>query len=193
MRVTKSASDKNKADILVAAGRTIREHGLAQASVGEIGKMAGLTHGALYRHFSSKSAVAAAAIIADFETIVVLLETTGENGYGLAPYLQAYLAADHRDYFIWGCPAAPLAAEIARSDDEVQTAFHTGLRRNVMAIANLLHTGNEAERFKKASVILATLAGTMALARAVRSVDPDWSDEILKTALEQLLAQTAKA
>ncbi len=187
MRVTKAASEKNRADIVLAAGQVIREQGLAEASVGVIGKKAGLTHGALYRHFGSKSAVASAAISADFDKIIALLEGLGKSGGGIQSYIQTYLAPDHRDHYIWGCPAAPLAAEIFRSDIEVQTAFHAGLEQNIAAIANLLDSPDATERHRQATLVLATLSGSMALARAVKAVDPQLSDQILKTASDHLL------
>lgn len=188
VKVTKEAAQKTRQDLVRVAGQTMRAHGVAAASVANIAAEAGLTHGAIYRHFGSKEYIAAAAITADFDTILALLDTIRARGGGLVDYYRAYLASDHRDHFVWGCPVAPLAAEIGRVAGPVQAAFAEGLARNLAAIADLSGIGDPAEARAYAIQALAMLSGAMAMARATRSSDPDTSRLILDKALAALLS-----
>ena len=61
MKVTKHQAAANRDALLDAAGRLFRERGIDDVGVAEIGKEAGLTHGALYAHFPTKDALAAEA------------------------------------------------------------------------------------------------------------------------------------
>ena len=174
VKVSREQAEQNAASILRAAGQVLREHGLETASVARIAAQADLTHGAVYRHYRDKDDLAAEAIRADFRTIVAMLEELADDGADLAAYVSAYLAPDHRDHFPWGCPAAPLAAEVARARTGVKAAFTEGVRANLAALAPLC--GGDAE---VARGVLATLVGAMALARAVRTEDPELSDGFL--------------
>lgn len=186
VKVSKAEAQKNHDGIVGAASVAFRTYGIAAASVADIAKSAGLTHGALYRHFPDKDALAAAAITADFDRIVALLGQLKHDGKQAGDYIQTYLAMDHRDHFVWGCPAAPLASEVQRLDTCVQTAFADGLKRNLDALAELIRTDEPSGTREQAIVMLAAMAGAMALSRAVKNADPALSDEILRTVSQQL-------
>ena len=188
VKVTKDISEKHRADLLQATGQAMRASGVSVASVAAIAGKVGLTHGAIYRQFASKDALAAAAITADFDKIIALLEGIGGQGGSLADYFRAYLATDHRDHFVWGCPVAPLAAEIGRTADPVRAAFADGLRRNLAAIATLSGIVDQAQAAAYANTALATASGAMAMARATRDCEPELSGRILASALQVLLA-----
>ena len=188
VKVTKEAALKNHQGLLRATGQMMRAQGVSVATVANIAAEAGLTHGAIYRHFPSKDELAAAAISADFDTIVALLDQIASQGGSLADYYRAYLATDHRDHFIWGCPVAPLAAEIGRTAQPVKAAFAEGLARNLDAIANLSRIADRSEARAYAISALATLSGAMAMARATRACDPAISHQILDQSLKTLLS-----
>src|ERR1700723_823730 len=59
--VSKATTELNRGALLGAASRLFREKGIDGVGVAEIAKEAGLTHGALYKHFPSKDALAAEA------------------------------------------------------------------------------------------------------------------------------------
>ena len=189
VKVSKAEAQKNHEGIVGAAGIAFRTHGVSAASVAEIAKSADLTHGALYRHFPDKDALAAAAISADFDRIVTLLGQFRDGGKPAGDYVRIYLAKDHRDHFIWGCPAAPLASEIHRLNDTVQTAFADGVERNLAALAALIGPEQPSRSREQAIFMLSAMAGAMALARAVKNADPALSDEILQTVSQQLADQ----
>jgi len=62
MRITKEKAAQNRARIVAAAARLFREEGLAGVGIDAVAAAAGLTHGAVYSHFDSKEALAAAAV-----------------------------------------------------------------------------------------------------------------------------------
>ena len=53
-----------------AAGKLFRQHGINGVGVADIGKAAGLTHGAVYARFPSKQALAAEALAEGTRQIV---------------------------------------------------------------------------------------------------------------------------
>ncbi len=183
VKLHKDEIEKNHTALMAAASVSIRRDGIAATSVAEIATGVGLTHGAVYRRFPSKAALAAAVITQDFDKIVALLSGFFGREDGFAAYVKTYLDPMHRDHFPWGCPAAPLAAEIARVEPEVQQAFCAGVQRNLAAITGLDGATDEA----KAMVALATMVGTMSLARACKASDPGLSDAFLTHARDALL------
>jgi TetR/AcrR family transcriptional repressor of nem operon len=188
VKVTKDVALQNRDSLLQAAGQKMRAEGVQAATVAAIAGQVGLTHGAIYRQFESKDALASAAITGDFDKILAVLERIDSAGGSLRDYFRAYLAPDHRDYFVWGCPVSPLAAEMGRAAEAVQAAFAAGLHRNLDAIARLSRIADPVAAQGYAISALATLSGAMAMARATRGCDPHTSDAILTAALEGLLA-----
>lgn len=187
VKISKETAAKNTASLLKATGQMIRENGIAAATVGDIAAKVGLTHGAVYRHFPSKDALTAAAIRADFQVVTDGLAALDARHAELREYFEGYLDPDHRDYFMRGCPVAPLAAEIARVDGPPRTAFCEGLTANIQAIAQLSGISDGEQARSYASFALAALSGAMAMARATKPVDPVLSDSILASALQSLL------
>ena len=70
MRISKEAAAANKARVLDAAARLLREKGFDGLGVANIMKEAGLTHGGFYNHFGSKEDLAVEALRAAFDTAV---------------------------------------------------------------------------------------------------------------------------
>jgi TetR/AcrR family transcriptional regulator, transcriptional repressor for nem operon len=184
VKVTQTVKHANAAEVLKAAGRVMRAKGTGAATMANIAAQANLTHGAVYRHFNNKDDLAAAAIKADFDKIIALLEGIKKQGGDATVYINAYLATDHRDYFIWGCPIAPLASEIHRDAKVIQQSFNEGLQRNISALLAVL--GPEKTR-EDAIAILAALSGALAIARAARQTTPELSEEILAATREMAL------
>jgi TetR/AcrR family transcriptional regulator, transcriptional repressor for nem operon len=184
LKVTQAVKHANAAEVLKAAGQVIRAKGTGAATMANIAAQANLTHGAVYRHFKNKEDLAAAAIKADFDRIITLLEGIKLQGGDASIYINAYLATDHRDYFVWGCPIAPLASEIHRDASVIQQSFNEGLQRNISALLAVL--GPQKTR-EDAISILAALSGALAMARAARQTTPELSEEILASTREMVL------
>src|SRR5512133_286123 len=90
--------------ILDAASRAIRRAGHTGASVAEVMKEAGLTHGGFYAHFSSRESM-------------VVLEKRGRSPF--QALVDAYLSPAHMAAVETGCVVAALGSEIPRQADEV--------------------------------------------------------------------------
>lgn len=194
MKVSKAQAAQNRQDILEAASRLYREHGLDGVGVAEVTRGAGLTHGGLYRHFESKDALVREACARAFDWSIAPLD--GQEGAGqnsLAARVEAYLSPRHRDSPGNGCPAAALAVDVARAGGDLSAVFAEGVERNIARFARVMaglgdEQAPDAGQRAQAMAMLSGMVGALVLARATAAADPALSDEILKTVQQQLLA-----
>jgi TetR/AcrR family transcriptional repressor of nem operon len=185
MRRTKQAKQQTHERIVAAATRQFRAEGIAGVGVADVMGEAGLTHGGFYAHFASKDALVAEACGAGLaqsrERITRKIQREPAERR-LAAYIDIYLSADHRDHPEAGCVMPALSGEVARSSSEVRAAFTQAYNDYRDALVSLLQDtgGNETqdETSDEAIVLLAGLAGTMLLARAVD--DPALSERMLR-------------
>lgn len=184
MKVSKEAAARNRASLLKAGVRLIQERGFDGASVAEISKEAGLTEGAFYSQFPSKSALAAEACrLGQSERYAAMKAVHGTTEDDLKAYLDLYLSTAHQNAIGGGCPMAAYAAEICRQDAAVQTPFAEGFHWVVDLIETALadHTRPKAAR-ERALLIVSAMIGSLTMARAVRGTAPGLSKEILAAA-----------
>jgi len=127
MRISKEKSAENRASLVRAASKLIRERGIDGVGVAEISKEAGLTHGALYAHFRSKEELALAALSFGLEETRARLEEHGREGMqGLARFVDHFLSADCRDDYACAGPISASASEIGRQDGAISLRFAEG-------------------------------------------------------------------
>lgn len=169
------------ARILQVAGKLFRERGFDGIGVADLMKSAGLTHGAFYNHFESKDA------LASHVSEHVLKQTTcawsdiaeaSGDGAGFETFIATYLSKHHRDDPGSGCLIAALGGDVSRQGSSVRRAFTAGLRPMIDFLARCTAGRSRAAKRERALVTLATLVGTIMLARAVD--DADLSDEVLQ-------------
>jgi TetR/AcrR family transcriptional regulator, transcriptional repressor for nem operon len=181
MKVSKSKASDNRDAILQAASAEIRSRGLDQTSIADVARASGLTHGALYSHFSSKDALTTEAMKCAFADC--LRDFTGLS----APQvLKRYLSTEHRDNPEVGCPAAALVSEIARQPAELQAAFRSGVDRFVALTGESLEAVAAEHGRDRAVLMFAAMVGGLALSRAIRDVDAPGSADILRAVKKQL-------
>ena len=171
-RADKAASHER---IVTAAAARIRRDGVQGAGVADLMREAGLTHGGFYRHFGSRDDLVAEAVEAALAHGSRRAEAAARLGgpEALAMTIDAYLSPIHRDKPETGCAVAALPTDIARSSQRARTAYTKQVRRYLDLFAALAPAGDPDDPH----LILATLVGAIALARAVN--DPALSDEIL--------------
>ncbi len=191
MKVSKSQAAEHRAGIVESAARLYREKGLSGVGVAEITRDAGLTHGGLYRHFESKDALAREACLRAFEwTITPLdgleLDSDAPSTTKLQAMVDSYLSASHRDHPGEGCPAAALATDAARAGPEMSEVFAQGVERNIQRFMRMLE-GEPVEKRAQTRVMLSSMVGALALARATAAGNPALSEEILRTLRERLV------
>jgi TetR/AcrR family transcriptional repressor of nem operon len=187
LKVTKEKAAENHKAILLAASRLFREHGFDGVGVVEVMKAAGLTHGAFYGHFSSKSALAAEACKFAFDE---LLEAWTPD-ITVSDYIDRYISVLHRDKVANGCPMASFASEIDRQEKPVRQQFAKGVEGYIGKISDRLTadgTKNLHAR-KKAAAILSAMIGSVVMARSMCSVDRQLSADILSEARRTVQAQ----
>jgi len=176
MKITKEKAAENRQLLVETAARLFRAKGIDGVGVAEISKAAGLTHGALYAHFSSKDALAAEAMHFSTGSAYDKLTT---RPITLPELIEYYLATEQRDNLAEGCPLAAAASEVARQDESVGANYTSGFRQMVDYISGRLPPGEGQKQ--EAQAIMATLIGAISVSRNVYKTDPELADEVLKS------------
>jgi TetR/AcrR family transcriptional repressor of nem operon len=181
MGVPREQAARNRQAILDTAIRVFRERGVDGVGVADLMKEAGFTHGGFYNHFKSKEALAAEACASAFAERAAKLKATVEadparGAAALREFITAYLASS-------GCPSATLAMDAARQGREMQAAYAQGVETFLQAItAHYAAADRQAsgrDNRGQAIEMLATLVGTITLARGVGAAEPALAAEIL--------------
>ena len=183
MFVSKEMTEINRGSLLRAASYLFRERGIDGVGVAEIAKEAGLTHGALYKHFPSKEALAAEAFyhpVAAKNSETDASQEDPETSF--EQYLDAMFSIEHRDTLGNGCPMTASASEIARQGPAVAASFARAFKEKVISLeASIKEKMPASEKRRLAVSALAAQIGAMAVARAVAKVDASLSKEVLRT------------
>jgi TetR/AcrR family transcriptional regulator, transcriptional repressor for nem operon len=185
MKVTKEKAAQNRRALVRSASKLFRRHGIDGVGVADIGKEAGLTHGALYGQFDSKQALAAAALTDALDRAYEQMMTRADGRDSpLGTYLDYYINKPHRDDITKGCAMSASGSEIARQEKSVSRAFTDGFDRFARTLeaavdgdARLRPTSRQ-----RALTIAAGCIGAIVAARAVAKADPGLSDEIIVAA-----------
>ena len=191
-RVSRQQTETNRAAIEEAAARLFREQGFKAVSVNDLMGAAGLTHGGFYGHFASKDALLAAACEKTFADSTARwsarCDSVADKHAAFDALASNYLSARSRDNAGAGCPAAALAADVAREDADapVRASYVAGTRQLLAQLARMADGDDAAAREQHAMQALAMMVGALTLARATEG-DPV-SDAILAAALASLHA-----
>lgn len=157
--------------ILDTAAKAIRRGGYAGVSVAELMKEAGLTHGGFYAHFASRTAMLAEAMTRASELSSKALapsvqHAVAEGKSPLRALVEHYLSDAHLDAVEHGCPIAALGSEICRQPEEVRAVAVQQMATLRNTIARALPAQANTASTDSADVIMATLVGSLQLARA---------------------------
>lgn len=175
--------------IVETAARAIRRSGYDGASVAEIMKEAGLTHGGFYAHFPSREAMLAeAADRAGAEAVAASarIAANAPPEQGLQWLLRAYLSKEHCEHPELGCPVAALGSEMPRQAPEVRRAATRRIKEMIDLVARQSPDWGQPGAHDRALVTSATMVGALIVARAVD--DPKLSDALLKATLKHLVS-----
>jgi TetR/AcrR family transcriptional regulator, transcriptional repressor for nem operon len=188
MRYEKGRKDASRQRILDVATKRFRRNGIAASGLAGIMSEAGLTNGAFYPHFHSKTELVRECMVTAMESqSKQVQELMGEGG--LEALIAAYLSPEHRDHPEKGCPSAALLPEIARESLETRSLYEEHLIAAVQQISSALFPQRQNSE-EKVLGILATLVGALQMARAVKGTA--LSDRILEAGAEaaRLLVKT---
>ncbi|GCB59179.1 TetR/AcrR family transcriptional regulator [Rhodococcus erythropolis] len=180
-RVSQQQAEENRRRVVETAARLFREKG-THLSVADLMKASGLTHGGFYKQFASKDALIDEATTHAFAELAQLhaagLERhAGQRDEARQALIDNYLSVEHRDNPADGCPAAALAADMARepADSEARRVYVEGVGDFAKALADEEHDG---------LVRLSTMIGALVLSRATKG--SSLSEEALVAAREEL-------
>jgi TetR/AcrR family transcriptional regulator, transcriptional repressor for nem operon len=182
---------ETKAKVVEAAGRVFRKEGYGGAGIDALTKAAGVTNGAFYGHFKSKSEAFRTAVLSGLEELrqgVAALKARESKGW-LTTFVGFYLGYKRTCDLGDSCALPSLSPDVMRADDETRGAYTAELMRLVEEVAaGLPGTGDPGQlgtsREDQAIVLLAMLSGGVTLARAV-------SDPALSERIAQLVAESA--
>lgn len=187
-----AAKEASHERIVQAAARAIRRSGYDGTGVADIMKEAGLTHGAFYAHFESREAMLAeAADRAGAESNAfgarVIAAVPPEQAF--QALMQAYLSKEHIVGIETGCPVSALGSEMPRQAPEVRRAATRRIKEMIDLVARQSPDWGEPNAHERALVAVATMVGTLILARAVD--DTALSDSLCSAALKRLASSEA--
>lgn len=178
MRVSREEKDRSHARIVASAAKLVRQLGIENASVNEVMREAGLTHGGFYKHFESKDALLDAALDHAFDEIAMMLTPGPPPGDPTAlstAFQDFYLSEGHLAATGKGCPIAALGNDVARGTMALKACFGIGVRRIIALLARGV-AGSDRVRQARATRQIAMMAGAVMIARAS---DPETAREVL--------------
>jgi TetR/AcrR family transcriptional regulator, transcriptional repressor for nem operon len=184
-----AAKDVTHERIVAVAARAIRRSGYDGTGVADIMKEAGLTHGAFYAHFTSREAMlaeAAGRACAESAAAVAEVVASAPPDRALASLLSAYLSREHCEHVDIGCPLAALGSETSRQAPEVRRVATRHIKEMIDLVARQSPDWGQPGAHQRALVTVATMVGTLLLARAVD--EPGLSDGLREAALKHLTA-----
>ena len=188
MRYSREHKQETHDRIVKKASVRLREKGAHGIGVADLMKEAGLTHGGFYAHFDSREALVIEAFsYAMDRSMDHWRKLTGEAApeKRLALVAESYLSALHRDNPGHGCSIPALGAEIARESPKTRKAFAGKLDEMIEMMTDYIPNLPRKAARKQAIATLATMAGTMLLARIAGS--SELSDEVLKAGRDSAL------
>jgi TetR/AcrR family transcriptional repressor of nem operon len=192
MRYSKQHKQETHTRIVKKASVRLREKGAHGIGVADLMKDAGLTHGGFYAHFDSREALVIEAFAYAMDRSTerwrkLAAETPVEKR--LATIVDSYLTPVHRDDPGHGCAIPALSAEIARESPKTRKAFAAKLEQMIGMIAEQMPDLPRKTARKQAMASLATMMGTLVLARVAGS--GELSDDILGAGREAVLDRVA--
>lgn len=184
--IRSSAKEASHERIVQAASRAIRRSGYDGTGVADIMKEAGLTHGAFYAHFASREAMLAEAADragAESNAVAATVIAAAPANEALQALAQVYLSKEHLADIETGCPLSALGSEMHRQSAEVRLAATRRIKEMVDLVARQFPDWGQPSAQERALVSLATLVGTLMLARAVddANLSDAWCSATLKS------------
>jgi TetR/AcrR family transcriptional repressor of nem operon len=170
MRYVKGHALHTRDRIVEEASYGLRQTGADGMSVADLMKRVGLTHGGFYAHFESREALVIAAFASAMDRTVsqwlkLMKGVPVEERFHV--FVGAYLCPSHRDDRARGCVLPALGTDIARSSQKARRVFARKLDEMVEIVAGLFPGESPKQARQIATSALATMMGSIALARAV--------------------------
>ena len=189
MRYKPGHKQESRARILEAVGRGFRRHGLGGIGVDGLAREAGVTSGAFYSHFPSKSAAFEEAAVAGLEALRASIEDlqASHGAAWLEAFVDFYLGFKRTCELDDACGLQALTPEVVRAGVEVRSRYQALLTSVADQVARGLPERPAAPPAKeRAWALLALLSGGVTMARS--TADDALSDEVGATLKRVALA-----
>jgi TetR/AcrR family transcriptional repressor of nem operon len=176
---------RNRARILKAAARQIRDQGLESVSVGGLMEKVNLTHGGFYGHFDSRSDLLAEALrqaLEEGEGHARGQGSSADRPNRFASFVRSYLSRTHRDSRAAGCAISALVSDVGRAGELTRAVMSKHIERFIDDMARAFGEDGDA----KAIVAVAAMIGALGLSRVL--ADPKRSDAVLKAVRDYVIA-----
>jgi AcrR family transcriptional regulator len=175
--------------IVASARRLFNRNGFESVSVDSIMGQAGLTRGAFYAYFESKSDLYAEILGCFFTDPNWKNRWEGVDVDLASPdagpqIVRAYLSQQHFDDVENSCPMVALPSDVARSDPKVKAAFENVFRAMVTVLGRDVKPSMQAPE-DTAMAIAALCIGGMVVARSLN--DSRFSDRLRDAAIDTAL------
>ncbi len=179
MRYPKNHKDASRRRLIEMGGCYAKRHGFNMSGMASLAASAGMTTGALYKHFANKSDLFAVLIASELERSARRYDrSTRVDDDDLHKMLASYLSLEHVRDPERGCPLPSLTPEIARAGPAAKRAYRAGL----------LTIHGKLRRFtaspEDAWSLLAQNVGAVMLARAV-------PDKVLQRAIVSAIGRSS--
>ncbi|BEU25722.1 TetR/AcrR family transcriptional regulator [Paraburkholderia sp. 22B1P] len=194
VRVTREQASENREEIVLAAARLFAERGPNGASISDLMRGLGRTHGGFYSHFRSKEEIVVAAIKRAFEESSAKLGSAsdGDAEVPICRVLEShYLEVVTEDGISGMCPSVIFAVDVSREPEgsSVREAFAAGLNELVQ---NLISRSTEGVT-TRSRILQAIMVAVGAALLSGATLGDAVSDELLNAArgeLKSLLIDT---
>jgi AcrR family transcriptional regulator len=165
MRYPKDHKNASRQRLIELGGSHAKQHGFNESGMAALAASAGVTTGALYKHFDGKADLFAALITAELERTAQMYDAFDTDDAGAARALAGYLSLQHVRHPEQGCPLPSLTPEIARADDAAKAAYQAGLLEIHDKLRRLTATSEDAW------TLMAQNVGAVMLARAIPDLE----------------------
>jgi TetR/AcrR family transcriptional regulator, transcriptional repressor for nem operon len=178
MRYSTEHKIETRKRIVDAASRLFRRDGYGGSGIDGLTKEAGVTNGAFYGHFKSKSEAFRTVVLAGMEQLrLAVADLKASHGKRwLKTFVGFYMGPKRTCDIGESCALPSFSPEMVRADDETRDAYEAELLRLIEEVSAGLGDEARTDRDDKAIALLAMLSGGVTLARAVR--DPALSKRI---------------
>lgn len=166
MRYPKDHKDASRQRLVELGGSHAKKHGFNDSGMASLAAAAGVTTGALYKHFDGKANLFVALITAELaRTARMYAAVDPADDASVARSLSGYLSLQHVLHPEQGCPLPSLTPEIARADDAAKAAYQAGLLEIHDKLQRL--TGSAEDAW----TLMAQNVGAVMLARAMPNAE----------------------
>jgi TetR/AcrR family transcriptional repressor of nem operon len=188
MTIRNPKTERNRSVILERAAEAYRELGFDGVGIRDLGKIAGLTHGAVYAQFTDKDDLVKEAMRHSAAEQKQALEKCSREPDPIGAVMHFYLSAEHRDRRAAGCLIAANASEVVRRPVELQAVFIDAIE-DIVNVLESNDSGSQQDGTDRAMALTsaAAMIGGLTLSRIYATLLPEQSSEILDIIRNQLL------